>query len=218
MNTDIEKCRELVFEIEGLLHVMQQRSLDNLPATVKSLLSKKSAQLAELLQFGVDNSVQAEVETFEAVAEAPAADAAAKKEDEEKLAETVEYEQEEDSEPEAGAPDADTTLLDEAQAEEDEADTEAAETEKAREEYYGEIATKKTAGEALRQFFTVNDRYRYARELFGGSIAAFNNIIDEISTFGSLDEISEYLRDRQGIDTTKGAGKEFLAIVSHIFD
>ena len=214
MNNDIEKSRKLIHEIEGLLHVMEHPAVDDLLPMVKLLLSAKSAELATILQFGVDNTVQQELETFESTretAEEPTGE-------EEALAETVAYEQEEDAEPEAGEPDSYETLLDEAQAEEDEADTETAEAEASRLHYYGEIAQKKTAGETIRQFFTVNDRYRYARELFGGSISAFNTIIDEVSTFDSLDEIQRYLADRQGIDTTKGAGKEFLAIVSHIFD
>lgn len=220
MNPDIEKCLTLIYEIEGLLHVMNHRSIDSLPASVKTLLARKSHTLAEMLSFGVNAEVQLAVETFEEQS-SPAQDNEVKAEeadDSQRLAETVAYEQEEDSEPDADAADGQLTQLDEAQAEEDEADEENAEIEKSRVDYYGEIAQKKNAGSKLiAQNFTVNERFRYAIALFGGSLTAFNAIIDEVSTFASRREVADYLQKRQNIDINKGAGKEFFEILSRSF-
>lgn len=212
MNAEIEKCLDLACEIEGLLHLMQNRPLESLPANVKTLLAGKSAELSRLLQFGVKNDVQEEVENFETVTEQPV-EGKEEKLDEEKLAETVAYEQEEDSQPDAGATDGYATKLDEAQAEEDEADTESSEIDKARSKDAEEIKYKKAEGAKIMQKIRLNDKYRFARELFGGSVTAMEAIVDEISTFGSDEEISRYLSERQGIDTTYGIGKEFFRML-----
>lgn len=242
MNPDIEKALTLTLEIEGLLHLLEHRNLNDMPQTVKKLLKDKSAELAALFSSitvsqekheenipaavaeslpvdkNVDDTVGQQLESFEAVNLRPDNDDTSMPEpDDERIAETVAYEQEEDSQPQAGAPDAYTTRLDIAQAEEDEADMEDAEIEAARHNYYGEIAQKRSAGAQLAQRFTLNDRYRFTRELFGGSNTAFNVILDEISTFSDLEEVRRYLSDRQGIDTSVGAGKDFLAIISKAF-
>ena len=243
MNNDIEKALTLTYEIEGLLHLLEHRQLEQLPASIKKLLTSKAEQLRGMLTFntltsenknesadtnntsGVENisidaSVEEEVETLEAMSDnnTPIQTEEAMQLDEEKEAETVEFEQMEDSTPDAGVPDAETTRLDEAQAEEDEADTEAAESEKANKNYYGEIVDKHTRGTELMKRFSINDRYRFTRELFGYSTDAFNAILAEISTFSNITEVDNYLNIHQGINTSVGAGKDFLAIIAPVFN
>lgn len=209
MNNDIEKGLSLTYEIEGLLHLVEHRQFAEIPASVSQLLQQKSAALATLL---------AQPQTFEDVTPANSQDrTSAEAEDQEKLAETVEYEQAEDSQPDASTPDAYLTKLDEAQAEEDEADNEAALMQKEREKYYGEIAKKRSAGSAILQGFTLQDRYLFTKELFGGSSTAFNVIIDEISTLGSINEVERYLEQKQGLNLHSATGKEFMAKLAHAF-
>lgn len=219
MKTEIEESLTLVYEIEGLLTLLQHRDMVTLPPSVKTLLSEKSARLAKMLAFGVDTQVQEEVEDFEKekAMEKDEEPLNGQQEDGERLAETVEYEQEEDSQPDAGNPQEDLTKVDIAQAEEDEADTESVEIDQARHDYYGEIARKRTLGSKLMQRFTLNDRFRFTRELFGGSTTAFNTIIEEISTFENLHEVRKYLAEKQGIDITSGAGKEFINTIGASF-
>ena len=269
MNNDIEKSLSLVYEIEGLLHVMSHRDIQRLPASVRHLLADKSRRLAEMLADTPDTTVQAEVEEFERVASAvpvpePEAIAESREDDEvvvdgveinpgeyieapepvvpesnveenedtqvelakpdevlavdeERIAETVEYEQEEDSEPDAAEPDAYQTKIDEAQAEEDEADTETAEIDQAREEYSEVIERKKVSGRQLQAAFSFNERFRFAKELFGGSTTAFSTILEEISTFGTAGEVKTYLSEMQGIDVAVGPGKDFFQKIAPFF-
>lgn len=215
MNNDIEQALTLTLEIEGLLHLLQHRGLNNLPESVKHLLNDKITRLASMLAFDIDTKVQAAIENFESQSTLQETESVNDSQvtDGELLAETVEYEQEEDSEPKADSPYAYETKIDIAQAEEDEADTEAAEIEDARKDYYGEIMQKRVEGSKLMQRFTLNDRYRFVRELFGGSNTAFNTILEEISTFDSIDKVKEYLENKQGIDFTTQTGKAFLNII-----
>ena len=215
-----DKALSLAYEIEGLLHLLKHRRINDVPDAVKNLLAEKGRQLSAILNEDSNLSVE------EAVSDAVAAstDTAISKidstsfTDSQRLAETVAYEQEEDSQPEAGAPDAYETKLDVAQAEEDEADTESAEIDAARNDYYAEIAQKRTGGASLAARFTLNDRYRFVKELFGNSNTAFNVILEEISTFGTLKEVKQYLTDRQGINVDSGAGKDFCAILAPAFN
>lgn len=236
MNINTDRCLELAYEIEGLLLLSQNSEGKPLPAVAR-LLAQKSAELAELIKIleqavaPVNTSASVDVETINPTpvdmenkpsvnnkhTETSATQPQAADIDAERIAETVEYEQREDSQPDAGSPDAYQTKLDEAQAEEDEADTEAAEMDNASRNYYGEIMQKRSDGTRLMQLFTLNDRYRFARELFGNSTTAFNVIIDEISTFTTAAEAIDYLRNRQGIDVNSAAGKDFVAIVSRFF-
>lgn len=219
MTPDIEKALTLVYEIEGLLHLLQHRNINDMPISVKKLLEIKSTALKEMLTAGTDSQETKETDTFEIKNPLPEI----KKEtettgdDTERLAENVEYEQEEDSAPDAGTPDGYQTKLDIAQAEEDEADTESVQIDDARYKYYGEIAQKRSAGNIILHRFTINDRYRFTRELFGGSTTAFTTIIEEISTFATIDKVREYLTEKQGMDLEHGAGKDFINIIATFF-
>lgn len=212
MSQDTEKCLALTLEIEGLLHLLLHRPLNELPPTVKRLLASKSSELATMLAM-VDAAGE------DVVADNAAVPDGSNKNNENDvlIAGNVEYEQSEDSMPDASQSDAWLTKIDIAQAEEDEADSEAAESERYNNDYYGDIARRRSQANALIQIFTLNDRYRFTRELFGGSSAAFNTILEEISSFGSLSQVENFLSDKQGVDTRQGVGKEFLKILSKHF-
>ena len=199
----IDKILKLTYEIEGLLLLFQNRGIDALPTSVKDLLGEKTAQLSEM----ISASSFAKNETEESFAT-----------DEEKLIETVEFEQEEDSEPEAGMPDAYQTKIDEAQAEEDEADSEAAEMQEADNLHSAQINSHIADGAALLKMFTLNDRYRFANELFGGSTTALTAILEDISRFSTLSQVKEYLYFSQGVSQENPAAKEFIEKLSPNFD
>lgn len=207
MNNDIQQSISLTYEIEGLLHLIEHRRFQEVPQSVRRLLAQKSAALAALL--GQEATFDEPVENVR-----PAAPVTT---DEQQVAETVAYEQDEDSRPDPSSPSDEETKLDEAQAEEDEADTEAAEAQDDREKYYGEIAKKRSAGTVILQGFTVNDRYLFAKELFHGSSTAFNVIIDEISTLPDIEAAKKYLSEKQGINLESQAAKDFIAKLASAF-
>ena len=67
------------------------------------------------------------------------------------------------------------------------------------------------------RLFSINDRFLYARELFGGDLKNFDMAIDEIITLDSYDEAEEYLVTEWDLDPESPSGMKFLSIISKLF-
>ncbi|MDE6235493.1 MAG: hypothetical protein K2M56_07070 [Muribaculaceae bacterium] len=67
------------------------------------------------------------------------------------------------------------------------------------------------------RLFSINDRFLYARELFGGDLKNFDRAIDEIITLDSYDEAEEYLVTEWDLDPESPSGMKFLSIISKLF-
>ena len=76
---------------------------------------------------------------------------------------------------------------------------------------------QRTLSKDLRKAFSVNDRFRFRRELFGNSEADFVDAINMIESMHSYDEAREYFLDDLGWDEDVAEVSEFLAIVRHHF-
>lgn len=75
------------------------------------------------------------------------------------------------------------------------------------------IARKESAD--LRRAFTLNDKFRFRRTLFGGSDARFGEVLDALESMGNYDEARAYL---SGIIDMEGEDSEdFLNIVNAHF-
>lgn len=196
---EVEKILSLIYEMEGLLLLYRERGVDALPDSVRKLLIAKNQQVSEMM---------GEILSTKATAPTSDTDSA------EHLAETVEYEQEEDSEPDAGGSNQEEAFLDEAQAEEDEADSENAEIEEARfkDDYF--IRKQVKTGNEIMSRLTLNDKFRFAKELFGGSVTALNNVVDAVALFPDLEKVKQYLIEQQGLNPENPATKEFIEILS----
>lgn len=70
----------------------------------------------------------------------------------------------------------------------------------------------------LRRAFSVNDRFRFRRELFGNNEADFVDAINMIEAMHSYDEATEYFLTDLGWDEEVPEVNEFLNIVRHHFD
>ncbi len=106
------------------------------------------------------------------------------------------------------------TELDEAQAEEDEADSAAAEEAIAQEKHRPEIQASEEAGAKMLKLFTLNDRFRFRRELFGGSDTAMKAILAVIATMPTLDDAKRYLTEDQGMDPESEEVSYFFEIIA----
>ena len=106
------------------------------------------------------------------------------------------------------------TELDEAQAEEDEADSAAAEEAIAQEKHRPEIHASEEAGAKMLKLFTLNDRFRFRRELFGGSDTAMKAILAVIATMPTLDDAKRYLTEDQGMDPESEEVSYFFEIIA----
>lgn len=135
----------------------------------------------------------------------------------EKEAEAAETEEWEDSEPNPEDGPEDLNRLDMQQAEEDEADSEASEAEAWESHHSEEINEMKSDGAELKKYFTLNDRFRYRRELFGGSDVAYNAGISLIASMKSTDDVKHYLTTDLGFAADSQEVTDFIELVTPYF-
>ena len=69
----------------------------------------------------------------------------------------------------------------------------------------------------LSKAFTLNDKYRFRRELFGGSDSDFGNTVSLVSTMESFDEARDYLLRDLCWDPKNEAVEDFLTIIRRHF-
>lgn len=75
-------------------------------------------------------------------------------------------------------------------------------------------AAEETAAEPrhdLKRLFSLNDRFRYARELFGGDRRKFDEALDEASRIADRNAVRGYFLDKFGWDAENESVAEFLA-------
>ena len=70
----------------------------------------------------------------------------------------------------------------------------------------------------LRKAFTLNDKYRFRRELFGNSDAAMTDALNVIAAMHSGTEAEEYLYGDLGWDEMQPDVKDFMAVVKSHFE
>lgn len=67
----------------------------------------------------------------------------------------------------------------------------------------------------LRKAFSLNDRFRFRRELFGNSDEKMNEAITAVENMDSMQEAREYFFTRLGLDSSSTDVADFMAIVEH---
>lgn len=65
--------------------------------------------------------------------------------------------------------------------------------------------------------FSLNDRYRFKRELFGGSDTAFNATLSLVASLDSYDEAEEYFLEEKQWDPARPEVTEFLEILKKYY-
>ncbi|MCM1522040.1 MAG: hypothetical protein NC039_05240 [Muribaculaceae bacterium] len=186
-NNQIDTLLSLAFEAEGLLFLLKNRQ--DAPADLLNLLADKVTRL----QAGVMELPYAEP----ASAPEPAPEA---------IADAAEMEQEEDAEPFVDTPEpapVPESPLPPA--------TPAAKTETLDERIARERARD------IYKAFTINDKFRYCRELFHGSEADFEETLEVISGMSSFDEAEEYFYDDLCWDPDSDDVKSFMETVKRHF-
>ena len=69
----------------------------------------------------------------------------------------------------------------------------------------------------LHRAFSLNDHYRFRRELFGGSEDRMNAAIDTIEDMESFDQAEEYFYNDLGWDSDSDEVNEFMNIIERHF-
>lgn len=208
-NNDMTGLLNLAYEIEGLLmlHInrgdeaapeMRQLLVDKATRLLQGLTADAAAQpLAqpEPVCVPVTETVAAEEQPAEKPVEQPAETA-----EEEAVAESA-IEEETDDAVADNAPVSPTIN-----------DTLGTETQLTLDE---RLARERAAD--ISKAFTLNDRFRFRRELFNNSDEEFKETLDVVASMTSMDEAEDYFFNDLCWDPAKDEVKEFMAIVAKHF-
>lgn len=244
MNTEIDKLLSLTYEIEGLLLLLRDRGGESVAPHIRNLLAEKGNTLSSLLAGSGVKAVAQAAATEPVCPPVPVMADASEAVADSEIAKAAEIEEKEEADfvpapvaTPAPAPSPvpepvyevkpeplptpatfTTTRLDEAQAEEDEADTEAAEQEAAAAKSTPSIKSSEEAGAAMMKLLSINDQFRFRRELFGGSNTAMKAILAVVATMPTFDDAKRYVTEAQGMDPENEEVQYFLEIIAPYFD
>ncbi|MDE6557154.1 MAG: hypothetical protein K2K55_09370 [Duncaniella sp.] len=70
---------------------------------------------------------------------------------------------------------------------------------------------------SLMQLFSLNDKFRFRRELFDNSEEAFEEAITQLGYMSTIDEASEYLTEDLCLDPSRDEVKDFITILGRHF-
>ena len=216
MDNSLETLLKQVLELEGLLLIAVKRG-DDAPSMVYDMIRQKAAAIGGMAEVkapyneqGIDALPDDEPDDDitvefvdepepaiepEPVAEQPVAEPAVEPEPvaEEPIAEpVVEPEPEAEVEPELEPdPDDQPLTLDE--------------------------ALQRDMTKTLRQAFSLNDRYRYRRELFGNSDSVMNETLNLIEAMHSFDEAEDYFYNDLQWEHDSPEVADFMVIIKNHF-
>lgn len=238
MKTDIRKMIAEAYELEGLLLLADNRGADT-PEYVFTAIGEKLDRLQMLLgeregdegEETQEDACMVENDVADAVSEEP------EPEPEEDVAEVTaeqvadgEYDNEQepmvelvlDDEPTA-EPDAETpNVADETEdvEAEDNIEEETEANEKASDDSEPlrlDEKLQRSRSKDLKSAFSLNDTFRFRRELFGNSAAEMTDAIHMVEAMHSFDEAEDYFYGDLGWDRESDDVKEFMAIIKIIF-
>lgn len=242
MKTDIRKMIAEAYELEGLLLLADNRGADT-PEYVFTAIGEKLDRLQMLLgeregddgEETQEDACMVENDVADAVSEEP------EPEPEEDVAEVTaeqvadgEYDNEQepmvelvlDDEPTAeptAEPDAETpNVADETEdvEAEDNIEEETEANEKASDDSEPlrlDEKLQRSRSKDLKSAFSLNDTFRFRRELFGNSAAEMTDAIHMVEAMHSFDEAEDYFYGDLGWDRESDDVKEFMAIIKNHF-
>lgn len=238
MKTDIRKMIAEAYELEGLLLLADNRGADT-PEYVFTAIGEKLDRLQMLLGEREGDEGE-EMQEDACMVENDVADAGSEEpepEPEEDVAEVTaeqvadgEYDNEQepmvelvlDDEPTA-EPDAETpNVADETEdvEAEDNIEEETEANEKASDDSeplrLGE-KLQRSRSKDLKSAFSLNDTFRFRRELFGNSAAEMTDALHMVEAMHSFDEAEDYFYGDLGWDRESDDVKEFMAIIKNHF-
>lgn len=238
MKTDIRKMIAEAYELEGLLLLADNRGADT-PEYVFTAIGEKLDRLQMLLgEREGDEGEETQEDTC--MVENDVADAGSEEpepEPEEDVAEVTaeqvadgEYDNEQepmvelvlDDEPTA-EPDAETpNVADETEdvEAEDNIEEETEANEKASDDSEPlrlDEKLQRSRSKDLKSAFSLNDTFRFRRELFGNSAAEMTDALHMVEAMHSFDEAEDYFYGDLGWDRESDDVKEFMAIIKNHF-
>lgn len=225
----LSEMLDLTYELEGLLHIGVSRS--SVPPHLNQLIVNKLNAIVSLADDPAEESEYHRLkEAYKEDLKEEAAKEAAENED------AAEYDEESEEAPavEANEEPAEENIKEKHQedieskesAPEEKKEVKKEEIKDKKEEIKEEIVEEKIieksaptnkAPQQSGRLFSVNDRFLYARELFGGNLKKFDAAIDGVITLDNYDEAEEYFVSEWGIDPESPTGMRFLATISKMY-
>ncbi|MBO5298293.1 MAG: hypothetical protein J6B03_11985 [Candidatus Homeothermus sp.] len=217
MTPNIEELITLNYELEGLLYLALHRG-DDTPEKVWEMISEK----IDSLKAGIDIRESEAAPVVEETGEEPAVMTEIIVEKEEPVIFEQETPEEETGEEEVVAveetvPAEEVTLASEpATSVEQPAPAEEPVTEAApvAELRLDEKLARQNSRD-LRKAFSLNDRFRFRRELFGNSDERMNEALHAVESMATIDEAHDYFYNSLGLDKTSTDVADFIAVIEH---
>lgn len=217
MTPNIEELITLNYELEGLLYLALHRG-DDTPEKVWEMISEK----IDSLKAGIDIRESEAAPVAEETGEEPAVMTEIIVEKEEPVIFEQETQEEETGEEEVVAveetvPAEEVTLASEPAtiveqpAPAEEPVTEAAPVAELR---LDEKLARQNSRD-LRKAFSLNDRFRFRRELFGNSDERMNEALHAVESMATIDEAHDYFYNSLGLDKTSTDVADFIAVIEH---
>lgn len=217
MTPNIEELITLNYELEGLLYLALHRG-DDTPEKVWEMISEK----IDSLKAGIDIRESEAAPVAEETGEEPAVMTEIIVEKEEPVIFEQETPEEETGEEELVAleetvPAEEVTLASEPAtiveqpAPAEEPVTEAAPVAELR---LDEKLARQNSRD-LRKAFSLNDRFRFRRELFGNSDERMNEALHAVESMATIDEAHDYFYNSLGLDKTSTDVADFIAVIEH---
>lgn len=220
MNDGLKTLINKTMELEGLLLLAQSRQQSGVDAALRCLILDKQAEVS-----GLVNECFAASATHEAATDFFAEDAVPEPvEMPEPVFQPIpEPENEPEPEPEVEIredyPDEEDALLDEEYADEEDDDDDA--DEELLEDEEGALtldeALQRSMSRDLRKAFSLNDRFRFRRELFGNSDVEMTEALNLVETMGSLAEAEEFFYGDKEWDRESPEVKDFMEVIKKHF-
>ena len=237
MDNSLETLLKQVLELEGLLLIAEKRG-DDVPNLVIDMIKQKAAAIGEMAGVAASYNKQG----IDALPDdEPDDDITVEFVDDEETASADEPVEAESSAPVAAEPEPvvapepsvvsepEPTPVDEPESEPVEAPTpapEAVEPEAESEEFEPDPddqpltldeALQRDMTKDLRQAFSLNDRYRYRRELFGNSDSVMNETLNLIEAMHSFDEAEDYFYNDLQWEHDSPEVADFMVIIKNHF-
>lgn len=211
MNPAIDKLLSQVYELEGLLLVIERHRGDVSPF-IYEMIQKKAERIGELAPLCIPESKE---ET--PVVQIPVENVSEEYvEDVQEEPQTEDFEnQEEMCEPE----DVEVTITETVESADDEEETfEGFEEEPEEDEPIKlDEALQRSLSKDLSRAFSLNDRFRYRRELFSNSEVEMRNTLNIVEAMQSYAEAEDYFYGDLEWDSESPEVKDFMVIIKNHF-
>lgn len=210
MNLNIEELITLNYELEGLLYLALHRG-DDTPPSVWKLISSKIETMRENISTMDVNAALSPLPVPEEIKEEPLTEDRLETIIKEEELEAAETEPMEEPRIEEDATIEEMESVNQAEAISQDEPVNQAEPIRLDEKLARECSKD------LRKAFSLNDKFRFRRELFGNSDAMMMDTIETVSAMNSLDEALEYFYDTLEWDKDNPEVVDFVNIIAHHF-